>query len=196
LHLCRLRQEPQTCKDIDLSAVVQEVLSVLHSLLISVTSRCQRIWRSMAERAAPGILLIEDNDEDYVVAQHILRRVTNRPIIHCTDGDSALAYLSRRGASAEGQQALRPALILLDLNLPTTDGYEVLRQIKQDARLRTIPVVVLTTSANPRDVDLCYRYGANSYIVKPVDFERLRRSLELLTVYWFEVATLPEGRVS
>ena len=70
------------------------------------------------------------------------------------------------------------------------------QQIKQDARLRTIPVVVLTTSANPHDVELCYRYGANSYIVKPVDFERLRRSLELLTAYWFDVVTLLEGKSS
>lgn len=150
----------------------------------------------MAEGATQGILLIEDNNEDYVVAQHILRRVTNRPIIHCLDGESALDYLSRSGTHAVAQCALRPALILLDLHLPATDGYEVLRQIKQDARLRTIPVVVLTASANPRDVELCYRYGANSYIVKPVGFECLRRSLELLTAYWFEVATLSEGRSS
>lgn len=148
----------------------------------------------MAEGAAQGILLIEDNNEDSVVAQHILRRVTNRPIIHCPDGESALDYLSRRGAPAETPHTPRPALILLDLHLPGIDGYEVLRQIKQDIRLRTIPVVVLTTSANPHDVDLCYRYGANSYIVKSVDFERLRHSLERLTAYWFEVVTLSEGR--
>ena len=150
----------------------------------------------MAKGATQGILLVEDNNEDYVVTQHILRRVTNRPIIHCIDGESALDYLSRCGTHAEVQHTPRPGLILLDLNLPATDGYEVLRQIKQDARLRTIPVVVLTTSANPHDVELCYRYGANSYIVKPVDFERLRRSLELLIAYWFDVVTLLEGKSS
>ncbi len=146
----------------------------------------------MVEGATQGILLIEDNNEDYVVVQHILRRVTNRPIIHCLDGESALDYLC--GAHAEVQHAPRPVLILLDLNLPATDGYEVLRQIKQDAYLRTIPVVVLTASTSPHDVDLCYRYGATSYIVKPVDFERLRRSLELLTAYWFEVVILSEEK--
>jgi CheY-like chemotaxis protein len=148
----------------------------------------------MAERSRPAILLIEDNVEDYEVAQRILQRVTDRPILHCTDGDSALDYLNQRDASTQMSRGLRPALILLDLNLPATDGREVLRQIKQDARLQTIPVVIFTTSARPRDVDLCYRLGANSYVVKPVDFQRLTRVLELLATYWAEAVTLSAER--
>jgi CheY-like chemotaxis protein len=148
----------------------------------------------MAARSMQAILLIEDNVEDYEVAQRILQRVTDRPIVHCADGDSALDYLYRCGAFTDAPCALRPALILLDLNLPATDGREVLRQIKQDARLQTIPVVIFTTSAQRRDVDLCYRLGANSYIVKPVDFQRLRRVLELLAKYWTEVVTLSTER--
>ena len=148
----------------------------------------------MAERSRPAILLIEDNVEDYEVAQRILQRVTDRPILHCTDGDSALDYLNQRETFTQTPRALRPALILLDLNLPATDGREVLRQIKQDARLQTIPVVIFTTSARLRDVDLCYRLGANSYVVKPVDFQRLTRVLELLAMYWIEVVTLSAER--
>ena len=148
----------------------------------------------MAARSTQAILLIEDNVEDYEVAQRILQRVTHRPILHCPDGDSALDYLYRRGAFTDTPRALRPALILLDLNLPATDGREVLRQIKQDARFQTIPVVIFTTSARQRDIDLCYQLGANSYIVKPVDFQRLTRVLELLAVYWTEVVTLSAER--
>jgi CheY-like chemotaxis protein len=148
----------------------------------------------MAERSRPAILLVEDNVEDYEVAQRILQRVTDRPILHCTDGDSALDYLQQRSTGTETERALRPALILLDLNLPATDGREVLRQIKQDTRLQTIPVVIFTTSARRRDVDLCYQLGANSYVVKPVDFQRLIRVLELLARYWTEVVTLSAER--
>jgi CheY-like chemotaxis protein len=147
----------------------------------------------MEESASQGILLIEDSTEDYTVAQDILRQVTDRPIMRCRDGESALDYLLGRGTYAE-TDAPCPALILLDLNLPVIDGCEVLRQIKQEARLRTIPVVVFTTSAQPQDIDVCYQLGANSYMVKPVDFERLRSTLELLMRYWFSVVKLPERR--
>jgi CheY-like chemotaxis protein len=146
-----------------------------------------------AEGAAKEILLIEDNREDAVVVQHLLRQVTTGPITHCADGESALDYLYRRRVTEEVRPASRPALILLDLNLPATDGREVLRQIKQDVQLQTIPVVVLTTSSNPHDVYLCYQHGANSYVVKPVDFQRLTRILQLLVAYWFDVVTLANG---
>jgi len=148
----------------------------------------------MEESASQGILLIEDSTEDYMVAQDILRRVTDRPIRRCRDGESVLDYLLRRGTYAETQDAPCPALILLALNLPAIDGCEVLWQIKQDPRLRTILVVVFTTSAQPHDIAMCYQLGANNYMVKPVDFERLRSTLELLMRYWFSVVKLPERR--
>ncbi len=115
----------------------------------------------------------------------------------------------RHGIYAEARNAPCPALILLDLNLPAIDRcevlrqikqgarlltMEVLRQIKQDARLLTIPVVVCTTAAQPHDIDVCYQLGANSYMVKPVDFERLWYALERLMRYWFSVVTRPERR--
>jgi len=140
----------------------------------------------MEESGSQGILLIEDSTEDYMVAQYILLRVTY--------GESALDDLLRRGTHAEVQDAPCPALILLDLNLPAIDGCEGLLQIKQDERLRTIPVVVFTTSAQPHDIDVCDQLGANSYMVKPVDFERLKHALKLLMRYWFSVVILPQRR--
>ena len=148
----------------------------------------------MEERGSQGILLIEDSTEDDMMAQYMLRRVTDRPIMRCRDGKSALDYLLRRGTYAEAHDAPYPALILLDLHLPVLDGCEVLRQIKQYARLRAIPVVVFTTSAQRHDIDLCYELGATSSMVKPVDFERLRYTLDLLMRYWFSAFTLPERR--
>ncbi|MBS1212917.1 MAG: response regulator, partial [Proteobacteria bacterium] len=85
-----------------------------------------------------------------------------------------------------------PIVILLDLNLPGTDGREVLAEIKQDERLRQIPVVVLTTSSDERDIERCYQMGANSYIKKPVDLEGFMRAIQLLKDYWFEIVILPK----
>lgn len=92
----------------------------------------------------------------------------------------------------ERQSAPYPGLIVLDLNLPGTDGREVLRRIKQDDNLKMIPVVVFTTSNNPKDIEVCYRYGVNSYIVKPINFTQLKRDIQMLVEYWFEVTTLPD----
>ena len=83
-------------------------------------------------------------------------------------------------------------MIVLDLNLPGTDGREVLRRIKQDQSLKTIPVVVFTTSNNPKDIEDCYQYGVNSYMIKPINFAQLKRDVQLLVDYWFEVTTLPD----
>ena len=87
--------------------------------------------------------------------------------------------------------AQRPAIILLDLNLPGTDGREVLEQIKQDKSLKSIPVVIFTTSSNPRDIEACYQYGVNGYIIKPVDVNELKRTIQVFLSYWLEVNTLP-----
>jgi CheY-like chemotaxis protein len=81
---------------------------------------------------------------------------------------------------------------VLDLNLPGTDGREVLRRIKQDNNLKMIPVVVFTTSNNPKDIEVCYQYGVNSYIVKPINFAQLKRDIQILVEYWFKVTTLPD----
>src|SRR5215207_6278628 len=111
------------------------------------------------------ILLVEDSPEDCTATVRALQRSgLKNTIIHCATGDDALDYLYERGAYAEPGKAARPSLILLDLNLPGTDGREVLEQVKSDELLRQIPVVVLTTSVDDRDIKSCYKAGANSYM--------------------------------
>ena len=139
------------------------------------------------------ILLVEDNPEDYEATRRALRKAgLANPLVRCEDGDQALDYLFRRGAYADPASSLRPAIILLDLNMPGTDGYEVLRQIKLDEELKTIPVIVLTTSDDERDIELCYRSGANSFVTKPVDLDGLFKAIQRLKEFWFEIAVYPK----
>ncbi len=148
----------------------------------------------MTTRADQAILLVEDSPEDYEVTVRAFRKANLlNPVFHCQDGEEALDYLYRRGRYADPTSAPRPGLVLLDLNLPGTDGRQVLAQIKSDAQLRTIPVVVLTTSADERDIEGCYRAGANSYVQKPVSLDAFLRSVQVLKSYWIEVAILPRS---
>lgn len=136
-------------------------------------------------------LLVEDSPEDFEATVRALRKSgLANPIFHCSDGDEALDYLYQRGKYA---RAARPGAILLDLNLPGTDGREVLTEIKSDATLKSIPVIVLTTSSDSRDIDKCYHAGANSYIRKPVDLEGFVRAIQHLKEYWFEIVILPRS---
>ncbi len=138
------------------------------------------------------ILVVEDSPEDYEATVRAFQRAGfANPIYHVTDGDAALDFVHQRGAYAEPQNAPRPAIVLLDLNLPGTDGREVLGEMKRDERLKAIPVVVLTTSSDQGDVEKCYLAGANSYITKPVDLEGLVKSIQNIKEYWFEVVILP-----
>ena len=140
------------------------------------------------------LLLIEDSDEDVAATVRGLRREGLTLVLHrCTTGDQALDYLYQRGHYAANTRAPRPHLILLDLNLPGTDGRALLAVIKDDEDLRSIPVVVMTTSNNPKDIAACYRRGANSYQIKPVDYARFKQSLQTMLDYWFQVATLPDA---
>ena len=141
----------------------------------------------------PVLLIVEDSNEDFEALQRFLRRSSVAIAIQrCINGEQALAFLYRTGNYVDRQSAPRPGLIVLDLNLPGTDGREVLRRIKQDDNLKMIPVVVFTTSNNPKDIEVCYQYGANSYIVKPINFAQLKRDIQMLVEYWFEVTTLPD----
>jgi two-component system response regulator len=138
------------------------------------------------------ILLVEDSPEDFETAERAFRRSgLKNPIIRCSDGDEALELLFRRGRFAD---APRPGVVLLDLNLPGTDGREVLAEIKAAPQLKHIPVIVLTTSSDDRDVQACYQAGASSYIQKPVDLEGFMRAIERLNDYWFEVVILPKAQ--
>jgi len=145
----------------------------------------------LAERARP-ILVVEDSPEDFEATRRSLQRGGFvHPLVHVENGDAALDYLFHRGHFARGERSPRPRLILLDLNLPGTDGRQVLASIKADEQLRQIPVVVFTTSRDDRDVAACYRAGANSYVQKPVDLPEFRRALDSLKSYWFETVVLP-----
>jgi len=143
------------------------------------------------------ILLIEDNPEDYeTTIRSFTRAGVANTFHHCQDGDEALDYLFHRGQYADPKSTPRPAVIMLDLNLPGTDGREVLTQVKQDADLKTIPVIVLTTSSDERDIDSCYRDGANSYIQKPVDLPKFIEAIQRLSDYWFEIVLLPKRKAA
>jgi len=140
------------------------------------------------------VLVIEDSPEDFETTVRAFRRNgMNSPVFRCADGDEALDYLHRRARYSSADDAPRPDLILLDLNLPGTDGREVLQEIKRVEHLKQIPVVVLTTSADGRDVEACYRAGANCYIQKPVDLAGFMRAIERLHDFWFEAAILPRN---
>ena len=137
------------------------------------------------------ILLIEDDPGDVVLTRKALAESkVNNVIRVMQDGVSALAYLRQRPPHEE---AARPDLILLDLNLPRKGGLEVLAEVKDDPELRQIPVVVLTTSKAEEDVLRSYDLGANSFITKPVTFEGLVKVMAMLGQYWFEIAELPRS---
>jgi two-component system response regulator len=131
------------------------------------------------------ILLVEDNPNDVELTLHALKKnnLTNR-IQVVRDGAEALEYLFGSGTFAGRDLNQSPKVILLDLKLPKVDGMEVLRRIKADERTRSIPVVVLTSSREERDIVESYRLGVNSYITKPVDFEQFTESVRTIGLYW------------
>ena len=139
----------------------------------------------MTETTAVEILLVEDNLQDLELALRALRKANLANHIHVArDGAEALEFIFCEGAYAERKIESPPKLILLDLKLPKVDGLEVLRRIKGDPRTKTIPVVVLTSSKEQNDVVNSYELGVNSYIVKPVNFERFVEAVQQLGIYW------------
>jgi CheY-like chemotaxis protein len=146
----------------------------------------------MTENSRPAVLLVEDCQEDVEALTRAMKVAGwQYPLFHCWNGDAALDYLFRRGAYAVPATAPRPALVLLDLNLPGADGLELLRAIKSDEALRSIPVAVMTTSGDERDITRSYRAGANCYLQKPIDPDRLVAVLRNIRIFWFETALLP-----
>lgn len=138
------------------------------------------------------ILMADDDAEDREFAREALAeaRLANT-LFFVEDGEQLMDFLRRRGAYADAASSPRPGLILLDLNMPRKDGREALQEIKEDPDLRAIPVVVLTTSKAEEDVVRTYQLGVNSYIQKPVTFDRLVRVMQELSRYWFELVELP-----
>lgn len=140
------------------------------------------------------ILIVEDSDDDFFATMRAFKKSNlANPVQRCTNGDQALDYLFRRGEFSAPGKAPRPGLVLLDLNLPGTDGRSVLRTIKATPDLLKIPVVVLTTSNAEQDIEKCYAAGANSYVQKPVDFEGFIRATARLSDYWLNISILPKS---
>ncbi len=139
------------------------------------------------------ILIVEDSDDDFLATQRAFKKAgLANGIRRCTTGDQAMDYLLQRGEFAGPGMAPRPGVILLDLNLPGLDGRDVLRMVKAEPDLCKIPVIVLTTSSAPQDIERCYAEGANTYIQKPVDLQGFFLAISRLKDYWFEVAVLPK----
>jgi two-component system, response regulator len=141
---------------------------------------------------AVEILLVEDNPDDVTLAVHALRRhhlLNHMRVLR--DGAEALDYLFATGEYEGRVEPTSLKVVLLDLKLPKVDGLEVLRQIKADRRTKSIPVVVLTSSREERDILKSYELGVNSYIVKPVDFEQFTETVRQLGLYWLVVNETP-----
>ena len=139
------------------------------------------------------ILLVEDSPNDAELAMRALRKggLANK-LLWVKDGEEALDYLFRRGAYAEREQG-SPRLVFLDLKMPRVDGMQVLQQIKSDARTRRIPVVVMTSSQEESDMVRSYDLGANSYVVKPLDFAAMVDVVRQAGFYWLAINQHPQS---
>ncbi|MBZ2165703.1 response regulator [Methanobacterium spitsbergense] len=138
------------------------------------------------------ILLVEDNEGDVGLVEEVFEDARIRNIIHVAeDGEEAMEFLNKE---KKFDNAPTPDLILLDLNLPGKDGREVLEEIKKDNKLKSIPVVVLTTSKAEEDIIKSYDLHANSYITKPVDFDQFIKVVKSIEDFWLEVVKLPNSK--
>jgi CheY-like chemotaxis protein len=139
------------------------------------------------------ILLVEDNDDDIVLTLRALKKNNIRnPVVVARDGVEALDYLFGTGKYEGRNPKAGPQVILLDLKLPRVDGHEVLRKIREDDRTKMLPVVILTSSREQRDLVEGYSQGCNSYIRKPVDFQQFTEAVRQLGLYWIVLNELPD----
>ena len=137
------------------------------------------------------ILLVEDSPRDAeLILDALEANQLANTVVHVRDGADALDYLYRRGAFADRTDA-QPALMLLDLKLPKVDGLEVLRQVKNDATLKMIPVVMMTSSRQERDLLLSYELGVNAYVVKPMKFQDFVEAVKRVGVFWAVMNEVP-----
>jgi CheY-like chemotaxis protein len=137
------------------------------------------------------ILMADDDDDDFLLTKKALAesKLANT-LVRVSDGEELIDYLKRRG-KYENVDTPRPGMILLDLNMPRKDGREALKEIKADDELKEIPVVIFTTSKAEEDIFRSYQLGSNSFITKPVTFEKLVRVISALGAYWFKIVKLP-----
>jgi DNA-binding response OmpR family regulator len=146
----------------------------------------------MASAAPLDVLLVEDNPDHAELTCQALKKDGGHNITWVKDGQDALDYLAKRGAW-ESRTTAAPSVILLDIGLPKVGGHDVLRQIKRDDKMRFIPVIMLTTSGDPDDVTRCYNLGANSYVVKSLDFSDFIARVKAIKDYWVNTNVFPEA---
>ncbi len=146
----------------------------------------------MADVAPQRVLLVEDNPDHTYLTQLVLEGAdVPHEIVHAVDGQEAIERL--QGTGAHAGHALRPALVLLDLKLPRVDGFQVLRFMRADAALRRVPVVILTTSNNPVDIEQSLALGASDYVIKPIGLNEFERKLCGVLRYWLSVSDVRRG---
>ncbi|BAY30812.1 response regulator receiver protein [Nostoc carneum NIES-2107] len=146
----------------------------------------------MTTKLHEPLLVVEDSNEDFRMLQRLMRRMAvQNPIYRCTNGDEVLDLLYQEGNNEKSSVGIKPSVILLDLNLPGIDGRDILERLKQDTCFKEIPIVVFTTSSNPKDIELCYQKGANGYLVKPMDAQELQKTIQAFVAYWLEANTPP-----
>jgi len=143
----------------------------------------------------PVIIVIEDSDEDFYSfwrATQKLNLLARSPynFLRFQDGDEALEYLFRQGEYQELNAPL-PVAILVDLNLPNTDGRDIIKMVKQSTDLQMIPIIVLTSSKSLQDIQTCYRYGANCYMLKPMGAKEMQQTVQVIFQNWFQFTVLP-----
>ncbi len=157
--------------------------------LLSMTNPQKKSWMS---DESIRILLAEDDPDDRLLTRQALKRSRLANTISMVeDGEELMQYLRHEGPYSDPEDAPRPGLILLDLNMPRMDGREALKLIKSDPALRRIPIIVLTTSAAEQDILQSYDLGVNAFVTKPVTFDGLADAIQALGDFWFEIVKLP-----
>ena len=142
-----------------------------------------------SDRPSLDVLLVDDSKTEILLFEHAAKQIQHLHILHVArDGEQALQYLRREGPF---QDAKRPDVVLLDINMPRKDGFEVLSELKTDPTLRSIPVVMLTTSDREEDVLKSYHDGASTFISKPLTFDKLKQTLESFADYWSHAKVVP-----
>ena len=169
-------------------------LPLSHSL--TMKSYSQRLLNSAWDDLThPVIMIVEDSDEDFYTFLRVIQNLdplkrSLYKFLRFEDGDEALDYLFRQGDYQNLNSPL-PISILLDLNIPGTDGRDIIRKVKQTPHLQMIPIIVLSTSSSVHDIQTCYRYGANCYMLKPMGVLEMQQTVQVLFQNWFQFTVLP-----
>lgn len=134
------------------------------------------------------LLVVEDSEEDYEMFMRVVKKTDLQfELNRCETGEEALIFLKNQNIYQDKEKFQKPSVILLDLNLPGIDGRKVLEKIKLDPNLQLIPVVIFSTSSNPKDIEECYQKGANGYVIKPMDISLLQEYIQILLLHWLKI---------